>query len=133
MIAAKSICQSLPKMPPSFFLTTLSANELPAGLHWSRHAAVAILCRRDANTNCCNNVIVCPISCKAVGWASCADVLILVSAIADAARRIDSGYLANIDLSGLSDSVDILDRLTITEAGELYSSSARASPPSPYH
>jgi hypothetical protein len=33
---------------------------------------------------------------------------------------IDSGYLANIDLSGLSDNVDILDRLTITEAGELY-------------
>jgi hypothetical protein len=33
---------------------------------------------------------------------------------------IDSGYLANIDLSGFSDNVDILDALTITETGELY-------------
>jgi hypothetical protein len=40
-------------------------------------AAVAILCRRDADKDSCNNkvIIVCPISRKAVGWASCADVL----------------------------------------------------------
>ena len=33
---------------------------------------------------------------------------------------IDSGYLANIDLSGFKDNANILDALTITETGGLY-------------